>query len=119
MKNLIYISGIKLYAFHGCLAEETKIGGHYVVNIKIETNFDEAAQEDDLSKTIDYVAVNQLVESEMKIPSKLIEHVGKRIYTKIKAEFSSCLKLEVHILKLTPPINGDVDSVSIIISDFD
>ena len=119
MKNLIHVSGIKLYAFHGCLGEETKIGGHYVVNIKIETNFDIAADDDDLTKTIDYVTVNQLVETEMKIPSKLIEHVGKRIYTKIKAKFPSCLKLEVHIVKLSPPINGDVDSVSIVISDFD
>lgn len=119
MKNLIHVSGIKLYAFHGCLVEETKIGGHYVVNIKIETNFDIAADDDDLTKTIDYVTVNQLVETEMKIPSKLIEHVGKRIYTKIKAKFPSCLKLEVHIVKLSPPINGDVDSVSIVISDFD
>ncbi|MFM7668326.1 MAG: dihydroneopterin aldolase [Bacteroidota bacterium] len=119
MKNLIYVSGIKLYAFHGCLEEETKIGGHYIVNIKIETNFEHAADQDDLSKTIDYVTVNKLVESEMKIPSKLIEHVGKRIFTKIKTAFPSCAKLEVHIIKLSPPINGDVDSVSIVISDFD
>jgi dihydroneopterin aldolase len=119
MKNLIYVSGIKIYSFHGCLEEETKIGGHYLVNIKIETNFENAADHDDLSKTIDYVTVNQLVETEMRIPSKLIEHVGKRIFAKIKAEFPSCLKLEVHIVKLTPPINGDVDAVSIIISDFD
>lgn len=119
MKNLINVSGIKVYAYHGCLEEETKIGGHYVVNIKIETNFDMAADDDDLSKTIDYVTVNQLVESEMKIPSKLIEHVGKRIFNKIKAQFPSCLKLEVHIVKLSPPINGDVDSVSIVISNFD
>jgi dihydroneopterin aldolase len=119
MKHLIYVSGIKLYAYHGCLVEETKIGGHYVVNIKIETNFENAAEQDDLSKTIDYVTVNQLVESEMKTPSKLIEHVGKRIFNKIKSEFETCLKLEVHIIKLSPPINGDVDSVSIVISDFD
>lgn len=119
MKNLIYVSGIKIYAYHGCLEEETKIGGHYRVNIKIETNFDQAAESDNLDQTIDYVTVNQLVESEMKIPSKLIEHVGKRIYSKIKREFSSCRKLEVHIVKLSPPINGDVDSVSIVISDFD
>jgi dihydroneopterin aldolase len=119
MKNLIYVTGIKLYAYHGCLDEETKIGGHYVVNIKIETNFENAAEQDDLTKTIDYVTVNQLVESEMKTPSKLIEHVGKRIFNKIKVSFSSCLKLEVQIVKLSPPINGDVDSVSVVISDFD
>ena len=119
MKNIINVSGIKLYAHHGCLEEETIIGGHYIVNIKIETNFENASLSDDLKQTIDYVTVNQLVESEMKIPSKLIEHVGKRIFNKIKITYSSCLKLEVQIIKLTPPINGDVDSVSIVISEFE
>jgi dihydroneopterin aldolase len=119
MKNLIFVSGIKVYAFHGCLEEETKIGGNYVVNIKIETDFKLASETDDLSKTIDYVTVNEIVEEEMKIPSKLIEHVGQRIYNQLKKEFKSCSKLEIQIIKLCPPINGDVDSVSISLSDFD
>jgi dihydroneopterin aldolase len=55
----------------------------------------------------------------MKIPSKLIEHVGQRIYNQLKNEFKSCSKLEIQIVKLCPPINGDVDSVSISLSDFD
>jgi dihydroneopterin aldolase len=119
MKNLIFVSGIRIYAFHGCLQEETKIGGNYLVNVKIETDFQLASETDDLSKTIDYVTVNQIVESEMKVPSKLIEHVGQRIYVRIKEEFTSCSRVDVQIIKLSPPINGDVDSVSISISDFD
>jgi dihydroneopterin aldolase len=54
----------------------------------------------------------------MAIPSKLIEHVGMRIYDKIKNTIASCDKLEVAIKKISPPINGDVDSVAISISDF-
>lgn len=119
MKNIIIVSGIKIYAFHGCLEEETLIGGHYLVNIKIETDFSVAAQTDDLSQTIDYVKVNQIVESEMKIPSKLIEQVGQRIYKQIRNTFDSCSKLEVQVIKISPPINGDVDSVSIVCSDFE
>jgi dihydroneopterin aldolase len=118
MKNIIEVSGIKLYCFHGCLQEETRIGGHYRVNIKLETDFSLAAKNDDLSQTIDYVEVNKIVESEMNIPAKLIEHVGQRIYTKLKDTFSACSRLEIQIIKLSPPINGDVESVSIKISDF-
>ncbi len=118
MKHQIFVSGIKVYAFHGCLPEETKIGGHYQVDIKLETNFTQAALNDDLSQTIDYVVINKLVEVEMAIPSKLIEHVGMRIYDKIKNTIASCDKLEVAIKKISPPINGDVDSVAIAISDF-
>lgn len=119
MKNLIKVSGIKLYCFHGCLEEETRIGGHYRVNVILQMDFSLAAENDDLSKTIDYVMVNEIVESEMKIPAKLIEHVGQRIYSKLKSALSNCLNLEVEIVKFSPPINGDVDSVAIVISDFD
>jgi dihydroneopterin aldolase len=55
----------------------------------------------------------------MALPSKLIEHVGMRIYKNIKASFETCSKLEVLINKISPPINGDVDSVAILLSDFD
>ncbi len=108
-----------MYANHGCLSEETLIGGHYIVNITLETDFGLAPDTDDLSQTIDYVKVNEIVKAEMAIPSKLIEQVGKRIYNYVKRVFLTCSKLEVHIIKISPPINGDVDSVSIKLSDFD
>ena len=84
MKHCVEINGIKLYAFHGCLPEEEKIGGHYRVDVYLETDFSEAASNDDLSKTVDYVVVNKIVQEEMAIRSKLIEHVGQRIYVQIK-----------------------------------
>ena len=70
MKNHIEVNGIKLYAFHGCLPEETKIGGHYLVDVSLETNFLKAALEDTLIDTIDYVVINRIVKEEMAIPSK-------------------------------------------------
>jgi len=111
MKHKIEVSGIKLYAFHGCLEEEALIGGHYVVDVTILTDFSEAANTDDLSKTVDYVHVNAIVKEEMAIRSKLIETVGQRIFSRIKNELKGVFELSVKITKLTPPINGDVDSV--------
>jgi hypothetical protein len=49
----------------------------------------------------------------------LLESTSLNKISEGKSEFETCLKLEVHIIKLSPPINGDVDSVSIVISDFD
>lgn len=117
MKHTIEVNGIKLYAFHGCLEEEAKIGGHYVVDILITTDFTEASFEDDLSKTISYVDINLIVAEEMAIRSKLIEHVGQRIFTRIKQETQNIHKLRVKVIKLCPPINGDVENSSIIIED--
>ena len=117
MKHIIEVNGIKCYAHHGCLPEETAIGGHYVVDVTMHTNFSIAAYEDDLAQTIDYVHVNKVVVEEMKTPSKLIEHVGQRIVNRLKEELRTLEKLRVKIIKLSPPINGDVDNVAIIIEE--
>lgn len=117
MKHTIEINGIKLYAFHGCLPEEGRVGGHYTVDIAMETNFSAAALTDELVKTIDYVDVNKIVAEEMLIRSKLIEHVGQRIFSRLKKEIANIHKLRVKIVKICPPINGDVENVAIIIEE--
>lgn len=115
MKHTIEVNGIKLYAHHGCLREEEAIGGHYLVDISITTDFSVAMHNDDLSNTVDYVIVNRIVAREMAIRSKLIEHVGYRIVQALKSEVAGIEALRVKVTKLTPPINGDVDNVAIVI----
>ena len=117
MLNIIKINKIKLYAYHGCLPEEALIGGNYEVNVVLHTDFMEAAQTDDLSKTIDYVLVNQIVKEEMAIRSKLIEHVTKRIHDNLLNKFKSISTLQVKVTKLNPPMNGDVEKVSVIVGN--
>ena len=53
----------------------------------------------------------------MSIRSKLIETVGQRIMVRLKSKGFNA-KYKVIIRKLTPPINGDVASVSISIGEF-
>lgn len=115
MNHLIEVNGIKLYAYHGCLEEEGKIGGNYVVDVCMKTDFSQAALSDELSQTIDYVHINAIVTQEMAIRSKLIEHVGQRIVSRIDQEIKGLIALRVKVTKICPPINGDVDNVAIII----
>lgn len=111
----ILVEGIQLYAYHGCLEEEAKIGADYIVDVTMKTDFSKAASTDNLSDTIDYVRVYQIVKQEMAIRSKLIEHVGKRIFDKLKTEFKSLQTIQVKVTKLNPPMNGNVDRVSIVV----
>lgn len=115
MKHKINIRGIRCYAFHGCMQEEARIGGHYVVDVTIYTNFSKAALSDELIDTVDYCAIQQIVKEEMAIRSKLIEHVGQRIFSRIKVEFTAVTYLQVEIHKLCPPINGDTQEVSVVL----
>ncbi len=117
MIHTIEVNGIKLYAFHGCMPEEGRIGGHYIVDVRMTTDFSSAAASDELDETIDYVVVNKIVKEEMAIRSKLIEHVGQRIVERIRKEVSNIDTLRLKVTKLSPPINGDVNNVAIIIED--
>ncbi len=117
MTHTIEVNGIKLYGFHGCLEEEGLIGGNYVVDISLTTDFQVAAETDTLENTIDYVIVNQIVKKEMAIRSKLIEHVGHRILLGLKNSIENMHAVRIKITKICPPINGDVDNVAIIIAE--
>jgi dihydroneopterin aldolase len=115
MKHKIHVRGIRCYAFHGCMEEEARIGGNYLVDVAIDTDFTSAAASDNLAETVDYCAVQRIVEEEMAIRSKLIEHVGQRIVSRIQHELHGILGLRIEIHKLSPPIDGDTQEVSIVI----
>ncbi len=112
----IVVEGIRVYAYHGCLKEEGLIGTDYTVDVTMETDFTIAAQTDDLTKTIDYVVVYQVVKKQMAIRSNLIEQVGQRIVDELKATFPTIFKMDVKVTKHNPPMNGNVEKVSIVIS---
>jgi dihydroneopterin aldolase len=112
--GIIKVNGINCYGYHGCLPEEGLVGGQYIVNIELEGDFSRSEETDDLNDTADYVVVFNIVKSEMAIRNKLIEHVARRIKNKINAKYPETL-VKVEIIKLKPPMNGDVDSVSYII----
>lgn len=113
--QIIEVNNIRLHANHGCMEEEYLIGGEYSVDVHLWMDFSEAGLTDKLKHTIDYVRVNEIVEFQMGIRSKLIEHAGWRIMEMLKKEFPQCEKIRVKVIKLAPPINGNVDNVSIVI----
>lgn len=113
MINRINIEGIKLYAFHGCLDEEARIGANYLVDVYMTTDFSKAALSDDLKETIDYCAIYEISKKQMAVRSKLIEHVCKRIFDEIASEFKSLTSLRVKVTKFNPPMNGNVDKVCV------
>lgn len=112
MINRINIEGIKLYAFHGCLEEEAKIGANYIVDVYMTTDFSKAALSDELEETVDYCAIYEISKKQMAIRSKLIEHVCKRIFDEV-ALFKTITSLKVRVTKFNPPMNGNVEKVSV------
>ncbi|MDZ7845603.1 MAG: dihydroneopterin aldolase [Owenweeksia sp.] len=112
----IEVEGIKLFGYHGCLDEEGLIGTDYRANVTVWGHLRSAAASDNLKDTLDYVTINKVVSQEMAIRSKLIENVAKRILDRLMEEMPQIQKAEIKLSKLHPPINGDVESVSVVMS---
>ncbi len=113
MNRYIEINGIELYGYHGCMPEEKKTGGKYITDVKIHYDYNVAADTDDLTKTVDYCNVYEIVKQEMSIPTKLIETLAKRIAVKVKQLNLSITLVSVKVTKLSPPINGWVNNVAV------
>ena len=111
--GIIKVENIRLNAFHGCLKEETKIGGEYRVDLTVKADLQISSKSDRLSETVNYVLLNRIVKEEMAIPTKLIETVAKRILNRVFLESSLVKKATVSVSKLNPPIGGDVEAVTV------
>lgn len=107
--GVIEVNGIKVFAYHGCLEEEARIGGHYSVDVRVEADLAQAERTDDLTTTVDYGRVASIVREQMAIRSRLIEHVCRRILNGLKAEWPGEPRFRVRVVKLRPPIHGDVE----------
>ena len=103
---VIALEEMEFYAYHGYYSQEKKFGGYYWVDVYLHTNFEKAAQTDQLSGTINYETVYSICQTEMAVSSHLIEHVAERILQKIADNFSEIEQIKVRISKLNPPLPG-------------
>lgn len=113
----VIVKNIRVYAHHGCLQEETVIGSEYSVDVMVSANLKKASLTDSLIDTVDYVHINHIVKEEMAQPSKLLEHVCKKVIARIFSEITMVQKAEVSVSKLNPPIGGDVEMVTVILKE--
>lgn len=109
----VILTDIRIYAFHGCMGEEERIGSDYIVNLEVEADMKKASATDALVDAVDYVNLNTIVKEEMSVRSKLLEHVGQRIIDRILKQFPEVLSVEVSVAKQNPPIGGDVGEVCV------
>jgi dihydroneopterin aldolase len=110
MKSKIAIEGMAFYAYHGFYEEEQKIGGKYFVDVYLQYDSADSWLSDDLSQTINYEMIYQLVKTEMDIPTKLIETLCRRIFDKVKEKseitIGKSVFVSIKVTKNNPPVNG-------------
>lgn len=113
----VFVNDIRVYAHHGCLPEETLIGSAYRVDVWVEADLALSAKSDNLKDTVDYVSICACVQEEMAVPAKLLEHVAKRIISRVFRMSNQIVRANVTVAKINPPIDGHVGSVAVTLEE--
>jgi len=103
---IISLEGLEFFAYHGVHEFEKEQGNSFIVDIEVEVDVTEAEQNDELSGTIDYEQLFNVVSTEMGIRSKLLEHVSSRICDSILKNWEQIQHVKVRIGKMNPPIGA-------------
>ena len=102
----ITLEGLEFFAYHGFYPEEQRIGNKYALDITIQTNFIEAAQNDKLSETVNYETLYQIAAKVMTEPAKLLEHIGFKVISRVRDHYPDVKNVTVKVSKFNPPVGG-------------
>ncbi len=117
MEGRIILEGMEFFAHHGYYKEEQVIGNKFAVDISVTTDITGAAEHDAIRETVNYEALYRIIRKEMNQPTKLLEHIGKRIIDAIFREFPVIDDIEVSISKYNPPVGGICHKATVTLSE--
>ncbi|MGV8979845.1 2-amino-4-hydroxy-6-hydroxymethyldihydropteridine diphosphokinase [Clostridium sp.] len=101
----IYIKDLEVFANHGVFKEEKKLGQRFLISLELFLSLREAGVTDDLTKTVHYGELCQLVEEEFKKESyDLIEKATEKIAEFILLKYDLVDRVKVKIKKPWAPI---------------
>ena len=117
MADLIEIKGIKSFGFHGVFESEKVTGQDFYVDVVLEVDLTRASVSDDVSDTINYAEVTDLVVAEITgDPVSLIEKLAGNIADQIKATYPQASSVSVTVHKPQAPVNAQFKDISVTIN---
>ena len=103
-EQTITLDTLRFYAYHGAEPQEAIVGAWYTVDVSIKADTTDAILSDNLSGTINYAKVTEIIKQQMQIRSALLEHVAGRIAKTLFDEFPAIKALTVKVCKQNPPV---------------
>ncbi len=108
-RDLIRIKNMTFYGYHGVDAEERRLGGKFSLDVELYLDLRPAGESDDLSKTVDYKAVYDLVrrvhdERHYELLEALAHDVAQAILREFPVE-----EVAVRVRKHSVPLQGLID----------
>ena len=113
VSDVIRIEGIGAFGYHGVFPQEKREGQTFLVDVDIETSFDQAIAHDDVAYTVDYgVVAERVAEIIQGEPADLIETVCDRTVTMVLSlERVKATRVTIH--KPQAPISVPFAGVSV------
>ena len=111
--SYIILRNVRFHAFHGVMPQERKVGADFLVNLRVGYPLEQAMQSDEVSDTLNYAALYEVVKAEMMQPSNLLEHVAGRIAEAIVKHFSQVTSIDLELTKQNPPMGADCDGAGV------
>ena len=111
----IELEGMDFRAFHGCYELEQQTGSHFEVSLRIITELGQIAEDDDVTKAVNYLTVYEVVREQMQRTQCTIERVAQNILDALHNHFPQICEMECRVSKIAPPLGGKVAKVSVIL----
>ncbi len=113
-KDKITVTGLKIYAYHGCLLSEKEKGQDFYIDLNIFLNLNDAGKTDELDCTVDYACVCTTVrEAFTKKSYDLIEAAAEAVAMAVLKKYSLISSVEVTVHKPNAPIPAEFNDISV------
>ncbi len=113
MKDIIRMTGMSFYAYHGVSAAERETGRMFEVDCELEVDLAEAGHSDELTDTIDYSKVYRIVRETVESEAfSLLEKLAGKLAGKILEAFSA-YRVTLRVRKIDPPLGGHVKHIEV------
>ena len=103
-EQIITLDSLRFYAYHGAEPQEAIVGAWYTVDVSIKADATDAILNDNLSGTINYAKVTEIIKQQMQIRSALLEHVAGRIANALLNDFPAIKALTIKVCKEKTPV---------------
>jgi len=108
----VELKGLHFYAFHGLYKEEKKTGNSFLVDLSVFFE-PQSGTITDLSETINYARLYDLVKEEMQKPRHLLETLAMELAEIIHSAYPTIKKINISIDKTQAPIVGMIGTAGV------
>jgi len=108
--GFIALKGVEVFAKIGVSAEERLISRKLLVDVRIRCPLSKAGHSDAFEDTFDYGIIAEVIHTQFRKEFRLMEAACRAIAVEILRQDKSIEQIEIRMQKLSPFIQGNVES---------